>query len=562
MRLRLLLLPLAGLLVGAAPARELTLQPPGLASLQQLVEGARHPDLRWSNLSDVQADLARLYAARNWAPLWFAGDTLSTPAQALIRVLAEATNRGLDPADYDAQWLTAQAAQSEAADSALAARLELGLSVAAARFAIALRRGRVSPLAVHGTLRLPVDSFEVSTTLETLSKSTSPNDVLRSLEPPFIHYWLMMAALVRYRELAQDSTLVAIPPMPRRLRPGEPYTGVPALRRLLQVLGDYRDSLAAPILDTLYSGEVVEAVKRFQMRQGFTPDGVIGDSTRIRLSRPFEQRIRQMELTLERWRWMPRQFSAPPIIVNIPAFRLYAFSSLDLDERTTLAMNVVVGTAFKTETPVFADELEYLIFAPYWDVTPAIALKEIKPEALKNPEFLVRNRYELVEGGEPVPPWPENIARIGAGVRVRQTPGPHNALGVVKFIMPNDFQVYLHDTPSKALFDRTRRDASHGCIRLGDPFALAKFLLRDQPEWTDDRIRGAMNAGEPTPVRFRNKVPVYIIYATALAVANGDVFFYPDIYGHDRTLDRLLKQGYPYPVPAPSGAPVPAVASP
>jgi murein L,D-transpeptidase YcbB/YkuD len=372
----------------------------------------------------------------------------------------------------------------------------------------------------------------------------------------------MMAALVRYRELAQDSTLVAIPPMPRRLRPGEPYTGVPALRRLLQVLGDYRDSLAAPILDTLYSGEVVEAVKRFQMRQGFTPDGVIGDSTRIRLSRPFEQRIRQMELTLERWRWMPRQFSAPPIIVNIPAFRLYAFSSLDLDERTTLAMNVVVGTAFKTETPVFADELEYLIFAPYWDVTPAIALKEIKPEALKNPEFLVRNRYELVEGGEPVPPWPENIARIGAGVRVRQTPGPHNALGVVKFIMPNDFQVYLHDTPSKALFDRTRRDASHGCIRLGDPFALAKFLLRDQPEWTDDRIRGAMNAGEPTPVRFRNKVPVYIIYATALAVANGDVFFYPDIYGHDRTLDRLLKQGYPYPVPAPSGAPVPAVASP
>jgi murein L,D-transpeptidase YcbB/YkuD len=301
-----------------------------------------------------------------------------------------------------------------------------------------------------------------------------------------------------------------------------------------------------PVFDTVYFGGVVEAVKRFQIRHGFTPDGVIGDSTRVRLEKPFTQRIRQMELTLERWRWMPHRFGAPPIVVNIPAFRLYAFASSDLSEEGMLAMNVVVGTAFKTETPVFADELEYLIFAPYWDVTPTIALKEIKPAALKNPEFLTRNRYELVENGEPVPPWPENIARIGHGVRVRQTPGPHNALGLVKFIMPNDFQVYLHDTPSKALFERTRRDASHGCIRVGDPFGLARFLLRDQPEWTDERIRAAMNAGEPTTVRFRQPVPVFITYGTALARRDGEVYFYPDIYGHDLLLDRLLRKGYPY----------------
>jgi murein L,D-transpeptidase YcbB/YkuD len=232
--------------------------------------------------------------------------------------------------------------------------------------------------------------------------------------------------------------------------------------------------------------------------------------------------------------------------VNIPAFRLYAFRSTDLDERTMLAMNVVVGTAFKTETPVFADELEYLIFSPYWDVTPTIAKKEIKPAALKDPEYLTRNRYELVENGEVVPPWLENIRRIGAGVRVRQTPGPHNALGLVKFVMPNDFQIYLHDTPSKALFERTRRDTSHGCIRLADPLGLAKLLLRDQPDWTDDRIHAAMNAGEPTPVRLRAPVPVIITYATALARLDGEVYFYPDIYGHDRTLDQLLKKGYPY----------------
>ena len=535
---------------------------PAAESLQALVEAGRHPDLRWPDLSDVQGDLARLYEQRNWASLWFYQDTLTGPARAIIGVLSQAATRGLDPTDYDAPWLESQSIRTAPPDSALAARIEVGLSVATARYALALRFGRVRPQAAHAEFHLPPDSLDVTVALLALAKSEEPNRLLQALEPPFLHYWLLMSALVRYRSLARDSALVALPPMPKRLRPGDPYVGVPPLRQLLTLLGDYRDTMPLPVFDTVYFGGVVEAVKRFQMRQGFTPDGVIGDSTRVRLERPFDQRIRQMELTLERWRWMPRRFAAPPIIVNIPAFRLYAFTSLDLDDNTMLAMNVVVGTAFKTETPVFADELEYLIFAPYWDVTPTIMLKEVKPAAVKNPEFLARNRYELVEKAEPVPPWPENIARIGQGVRVRQTPGPHNALGLVKFIMPNDYQVYLHDTPSKTLFDRTRRDASHGCIRLGDPFALAKFLLRDQPEWTDDKIRSAMNAGEPTPVRFLTPTPVYITYATAMARANGDVFFYPDIYGHDRLLDRLLKQGYPYPRGAGPAGPPTVVVSP
>ena len=535
---------------------------PPAAVLQELVGTAHHPDLRWSDFSDVQPDLTRLYEERGWTSLWFAGDTLTRQARGLVRVLQEATIRGLDPSDYDAEWLASYAGQTGPSDSAVAAKVELGLSVAATRYVRALRFGRISPEAVHATFRLPRDSLDVPGTVAALAQSDVPNAILRSLEPPFIHYWLVMAALTRYRELTRDSFLVNLPPIPRRLRPGQPYGGVPMLRRLLRVLGDYRDTLPPPILDTLYSGEVVEGVKRFQMRQGFTPDGIMGDSTLARLDNPFQQRIRQMELTLERWRWMPRRFSAPPIIVNIPAFRLYAFSSLDLDEETMLGMNVVVGTAFKTETPVFASALEYLTFSPYWDVTPTIARKEIKPAAVKKPEFLTRNRYELVEQGEVVPPWPENIARIGQGVRVRQQPGAHNALGLVKFIMPNDFQVYLHDTPARAMFERTRRDASHGCIRVGDPFALARFLLRDQPEWTVERIMAAMTAGEPTTVRFQSPVPVYITYASAVARPSGEVFFYPDIYGHDRTLDRLLQKGYPYRVGEPA-SPLPgAVANP
>ncbi len=546
----LLLSALSFLVLGAARPSPTAHRHSHDAAIEALVSNGRHPDLRWPDLRDVQADLARLYQRHGWAPLWLVNDTLTTPARTLLRTLKEAEFRGLDPKDYDVSWLESQLEVARILGGTTEdsrARFDVGLSVAAARFATALRRGRVNPTALHVEFKLPIDSFDVAATLDTLAVSPWPGDVFRALEPPFLQYWLLLASLTRYRALAQDSGLIALPPMPRQLRPGSAYAGVPTLRRLLRLLGDDRDTLSAPIIDTLYAGSVVDALKRFQMRQGFPPDGVIGDSTRGRLSNPFAPRIRQMEITLERWRWMPRSYSAPPLFVNIPAFRLYAFSAMRNDETSLLGMNVVVGQAFENETPVFASDLGYLVFSPYWDVTPTIMVNEIKPAALKDPEFLSRNRYELVEGGLVVQPWIENIERIGQGVRVRQIPGAHNALGGVKFIMPNDNNVYLHDTPSKAMFERTRRDASHGCIRLGDPFALAKFVLHDQPDWTDERIRAAMTAEESQRVDLTRPIPVFIIYATAVARENGDMFFYPDIYGHDRTLDRLLRKGYPYP---------------
>ncbi|MEO8635555.1 MAG: L,D-transpeptidase family protein [Gemmatimonadales bacterium] len=549
--MRTVLLPAVAVLLLAPYRLAPTAQRPHRdEAIERLVESGRHPDLRWPDLRDVQVDLARLYQRHGWAPIWQSNDTLTTPAQTLLRILREAEFRGLDREDYDVSWLEGQLAVTRILGGATEesrARLDVALSVSAARFALALRRGRVSPTAVHVTFKLPADSFDVAATLDTLTTSPWPGDVMRGLEPPFLQYWLLLASLVRYQALSRDSALVVLPPMPRQLRPGSAYGGVPTLRRLLRLLGDDRDTTSAPLLDTLYDGGVVEALKRFQIRQGFPPDGVIGDSTRGRLSSPFGPRIRQMELTLERWRWMPRTYSASPLFVNIPAFRLYAFSAMRNDETSLLGMNVVVGQAFQNETPVFAADMGYLVFSPYWDVTPTIALNEIKPAALRDPEFLTRNRYELVEGGGVVLPWRENVERIGQGVRVRQVPGAHNALGGVKFIMPNENNIYLHDTPSRTMFERTRRDASHGCIRLGDPFALAKFVLHDQPDWTDERIRAAMTAEVAQRVDLTHPIPVFIIYSTAVARENGDLFFYPDIYGHDRTLDRLLRKGYPYP---------------
>ncbi|MDH4130425.1 MAG: L,D-transpeptidase family protein [Gemmatimonadota bacterium] len=527
-------LPLPASLAGQSPA------------IIEILGAARHEEIRWPDIRDVAPALREVYARRGWSPLWYRAGEPTVAARAMVQVLAEAAVRGLEPEDYDARWLAAEFARPHDPGGPVRDRVDAALSVAAARFAQALRRGRVSAEAIHATYKLPVEPFDLGSAVESLAQSAQPNDVLVRLEPPQWHYWLLVAALVRYQQLARDSARFVLPPMPRRLKPGATYAGAATLGRLLDLLGDWRDTSALSALDSTYDRPLVLAIQRFQLRHGLTPDGVIGDSTRVRLEHPFEARIRQIGLSLERWRWLPRHYDTPPIFVNPPSFRLYALSGLQDIESSTLRMNVVVGRAFTSQTPLFAANLEYLVFSPTWYVPAEIAAKEIKPEAMKDPAFLAQNGYELVERNEVIPPWPEHVVRIGQGVTVRQTPGPHNALGMVKFVMPNDFDVYLHDTPSKALFERTRRDASHGCIRVGDPFALARFLLRDRPEWSDEAIREAMNAGQPRRVNLTAPIPVFVVYATAIARENGEVYFYSDLYGHDAALETALAGGYPY----------------
>ncbi|OGF22916.1 MAG: hypothetical protein A2V63_09555 [Candidatus Eisenbacteria bacterium RBG_19FT_COMBO_70_11] len=343
-----------------------------------------------------------------------------------------------------------------------------------------------------------------------------------------------------------------LPALPRVVKPGMRLRAAPRLRHLLEVTG-YLGRAVPPdaAADTLYSADLVERVRQFQLRQGFEPDGVIGPATAARLSRPFAQRVRQIELGLERFRWLPISFPVPPIIVNIPAFRLYAFRGATDREDEMLAMDVVVGGAFDKNTPVFAADMKYLIFRPYWEVPVSIMRAELGPKALRDPEFLQRERMVLVSGESdraPVlPATRENLERIGRGLRLRQLPGPQNALGLVKFLLPNAHNVYLHDTAAKGLFARSRRDFSHGCIRLSDPVALAAHVLRDQPQWTVERIRAAMDGDDNTRVNLSGPVPVCIVYSTAMMSENGEVYFYPDIYRLDTKLDQMLIKGYPYP---------------
>ncbi len=428
-------------------------------------------------------------------------------------------------------------------------RFDLGLSVAAVRFVSDINRGRVSPKVVHAQLFIPRRTLSAEMAVDSLRDVNRQASVLAGVQPAFIHYQLLKNALTRYRALARDTTLVPLAGLPRVLKPGQHYANAAGLRRLLAATGDVAPGTPSDTSAT-YSADLVAGVKKFQLRQGYKADGVIGPGTSVRLSRSFEQRVRQIELTLERWRWLPPAFSAAPIIVNIPAFRLYSFLGIADREKDLLAMDVVVGSAYEHHTPVFAAEMKYVIFRPYWEVPVSIMRNELGPKALRDPSVLAREQMVLVDGegddAHVLPATRANMERIGHGVRVRQLPGDRNALGAVKFIMPNVNDIYLHDTPSKGLFASARRDFSHGCIRVGDPVALAARVLSDQPEWNPDSIRAAMANGDNHRVQLTHAVPVYIVYATVIARENGDVYFFEDVYGLDRELDALLKKGHPY----------------
>ncbi len=254
----------------------------------------------------------------------------------------------------------------------------------------------------------------------------------------------------------------------------------------------------------------------------------------------------QLQLTLERWRWLPHAFARPPIVVNIPAFRVYAANE---EYKAAFSMKVVVGRAYQHKTPVFASLMRSVIFRPYWNVPLSIQQHELVPDIEKDSSYLEQNAYEIVDRrGNVISDGAMDddlLEKLRSGkLAIRQKPGPDNALGLIKFEFPNQYDVYMHDTPAKSLFSRSRRDFSHGCIRVEDAVTLAAWVLRDDPEWTVEKIHDAMNGEERMEVKIQNPVPVLILYGTAVAQENGEVDFYNDIYGYDAELERALTQGY------------------
>jgi murein L,D-transpeptidase YcbB/YkuD len=336
------------------------------------------------------------------------------------------------------------------------------------------------------------------------------------------------------------------------------FKDAPRLRRRLQALGDVGVvKLPRAKADTLYSEDLVQGIKQYQKRHGLDPDGIIWPNTAAELKRPLAENIRKIELGLERWRWLPLPFTAPPIVVNVPAFRLYAYRGQVDREDDMLSMDVLVGAADRNATPLFAAPMSYLIFRPFWEVPAELMMDELGPRAAWDGDLLERQGIVLVKkngSGTNLPLTTENLKRLGRDLRMRQLPGPHNVLGLVKFMFPNMHDVYLHDTQTGGLFALARRDFSHGCIRVSDPVGLAEHVLRDQPEWDADKIKDAMQGEDNHRVNLASPVPVYVTYATAAAFEDGEVRFYADIYGLDDKLDEMLVKGYPYAKTAASSA--------
>jgi L,D-transpeptidase YcbB len=520
------------------------------SGIQALVAGGRIEGVRWPDFRDVRPAVQEFYGA-DYTPAWLAGGRPTPQALAMIQIFQDAWKKGLEPEDYDAsRWAARmQNLQSGAGNPAV---FDVSLTVCTLRYVSALRIGRINPK--HLKFNFHVGGKENNLAGFVRGSLLSASDLaatLDSIEPPFGGYRRTELALTQYVDLARSDNGGQLPALAKALDPGQEYAGMPRLVRFLRLVGDLPSDAALPAANpNLYDGAVVEAVKRFQRRHGLDDDGRIGPATLKQLNVPLSDRVAQFNLTLERWRWLPEEFSAPPIIVNIPEFRLRA---LEADNKIALEMRVVVGKAMQTETPVFSRDMTFIVLRPYWNVPPGILRRTVIPAIKRNPNELTSKNYEITTlDGKVVTSGAVSddvLAQLQAGkLAVRQKPGPNNALGLVKLMFPNEYSVYLHSTPATELFSQSRRDFSAGCIRVEKPAELTAWVLRNNPGWDLQRVQQGMQSGkDDVTVKLAKPIPVFIVYGTAIAEENGEVHFYDDIYGHDAKLKTALAKGYPYP---------------
>ena len=528
---------------------------PGPGDLSAVIAAGSLPDLRWPNFTDYRDIVRKFYDAGGNSLAWIQNGKASPQAVSMILLFQQASTKGLNPEDYDASRWDARLAKLQPtapkpSDSDLA-HIDLALTVSTMRYISDLHIGRVNPQHFKFGLSVGPKKYDLADVVraQVLTASDIPA-VIAKVEPHYDGYRRAEDALATYSKMASAGDPPLIPVPQKGVRPGSTFAAMPQLVARLHQLGDLPSGADVPADSTLYKGAVVDAVKHFQNRHGLDADGVLGKGTIAELNTPLKTRVQQLQLTLERYRWIPPDFPEPPIIVNIPEFQL---RTMRRQPATYLTMRVVVGKAMRTETPVFANQMRYLIFRPYWLVPTSILQRETIPKTRRNPNYLGDNGFEVVDGSGNVvdssPASDDIIDGLRSGsLRVRQKPGPKNALGLVKFIFPNQYNVYLHSTPEQELFSRSRRDFSHGCIRVEKPADLAAWLLRDRPEWTMDKIQAAMKTGaDNVQVNLNKPIPVLILYSTAVVDPDGEVRFFDDIYGYDKSLEKVLANGPPYP---------------
>jgi murein L,D-transpeptidase YcbB/YkuD len=495
----------------------------------------------------------QIYEDRQYRPLWVGFPRLPERTKDLIASLCDAGREGLRPADYRLGEF--RRTVDRLRPSLLKLRpeafavLDLELTRRFLDYGADLLAGRLDPKAVSSEWYIRARRSSIDSTLRVAVQAEEFQDIVAPLRPHQPEYAELVNALAGYREILRHGGWPEVPGH-SRLRRSDRGARVAVLRRRLRITGDLSDSAKHK---PVYDRAVAKAVARFQARHGIPSDGIVGAATLAALNVPVQVRIRQIQLNLERYRWLPAEFGPRYIYVNIPDYELYAYDW----GKPVLKMRVVVGDQYENATPVFADSMTFVVFRPYWYVPQRILVEEMLPMIRKKRSYLTRHNLEVVDARRDslvLNPRKINWSRVNIShIRVRQKPGDTNHLGLVKFMFPNQFAIYLHDTPTPKLFKRGKRTLSHGCVWVEKPVELADYVFAGQDEWNEKQIREAMETpptagdGESLDghsVTLARPVPVYLVYLTAF-VRDGSLNFRRDPYGKDR--EAMARLGKPSP---------------
>ena len=505
------------------------------------------PAVAWEvrDAERIFMETVELYESRGFEPIWVDDDGLTGRGEAVLDVIRRAPEQGLRAGDYLVGTLSDESHPEDLArlDAETAARVDITLSYTTMRFIKDLHEGRFSPRDLQLGLDIMHDHKDLTEELEKLAASEDPVGTLQSYAPAYPEYDRLRRALATYQTLAEDDPWQTMR-ADETLHPGELYDDIELLRRRLRFTGDLPEDAVSR--GSAYEGALVEAVERFQTRHSLNAEGVIGEHTFAELNTPWSDRVAQIVASMERWRWVPENIDGTPILANVPEFRLRAGELLDHTFRVDLDSRIIVGQAYhRFQTPLFTGKLSYIDFRPYWNVPLSIVQRELSGD-LDEPGYFDKHDYEIVGSTDldatPLPITPENIERVRTGgLRLRQRPGPSNALGLVKFIFPNEHSVFLHSTPARSLFQRDKRAFSHGCIRVDRATDLAEWVLKGQEGWDRLAIEKAMASGPTKRVFVERNIPVFVLYLTAFVGSESDgVHFGHDIYGLDAELAHAL----------------------
>ena len=516
--------------------------------------------------SAIWIAVRRFYERRGFRLSWLGRNGPEPATSQLLAALRTARRDGLSPSRYHPLQLERQlerAYRSKGRSDHTA--LDVLLTDMCLRYAYHLERGHIDPSSIELAWYAPRRRSDLAAVVASALDKENLSQALDDLAPSHPEYAQLRELLARYRRIGRAGGWPRVPDGPT-LRPDDlaPTERLQVLEQRLAA-ESYLDAAESAVLQpaltpacrdlpdgpepveqsfATYDMQLADALRRFQRHHGIKVDGVIGPATRRELNIPAQQRVRQIELNMERWRWLPEHLGERHIRVNVPAFELALYEQ----GRAVLSMGVIVGKR-GWGTPLFSDTMGSLIINPYWNVPESIAVEDILPKVRRDPSYLERNNFVVFNdwghGAERIDPWGVDWASIPDDrltYRFRQDPGPTNPLGRVKFIFPNQFHVYFHDTPKKQLFERTARAFSHGCIRVENPVELALRLLQPDPQWTPERLRDAIDSGEHHALRLAKPVPVYVLYWTAFADSDGAAEFRTDMYEIDQVLARALRQ--------------------